>query len=174
MKYPFFNSTKSGNKRVSCSHSKFNWNRSFRKLYSPCEGLLIKETEKIYYPKINLDKDVRNLLLQTQNESEAQVIIHFSVTGSSLVDRIRIWKSTFLFPTKRDKKSILLHAENITFYPEWMPVPRGRKIVFTLYFSSLPKDCEEFDLHEQIPEPGGFVVKGIKRTKNDVYYVRLN
>jgi hypothetical protein len=174
MKYTFFNSTKSGNKKASCSHPKFNWNKSFRKSYSPFEGLLIKETEKINYPKINLDKEVRNRLLQNQNESEAQVIIHFSVRGSSLFHHVRIWKSTFLFPKKCDTKSILLHVENITFYPEWMPVPYGRKIVFTLFFSSLPKDCEEFDLHEQIPEPGGFVVKGIKRTKDDVYYVSLN
>ena len=45
---------------------------------------------------------------------------------------------------------------------------------FTLVFSGLPKDCKSFDLREEIPEEGGFLVKNIKRNGTDVYRVKLS
>jgi hypothetical protein len=37
----------------------------------------------------------------------------------------------------------------------------------------LPSDCKTFTLKEEIPEPGGFEVKGIRRNKTDVYRVTV-
>ena len=173
MNYKFSSSLKTGINKISffCSSQ---CNRTAKNCESLSEDLIVREPVRIDYPKIRIASQDFNRLLQYNNKSEAQVIIHFSFSGRFHNDRIRIWKSTFLFPRECEGKSILLHAENITFYPEWMPVGFGHKIVFTLFFSALPKDCAEFDLHEQIPEPGGFVIKGIKRNRTDVYYVRLD
>ena len=45
---------------------------------------------------------------------------------------------------------------------------------FTLVFSGLPKECESFDLKEEIPEEGGFFVKNIRRNNSDVYRIKIS
>jgi len=55
-----------------------------------------------------------------------------------------------------------------------MKIPVDTESHFTLFFASLPKSCEVFDLFEDIPEEGGFEVQGMKRNTNDVYYVNLD
>ena len=45
---------------------------------------------------------------------------------------------------------------------------------FTLVFTGLPKDCERFDLKEEIPEEGGFFVSDIRRNGTDVYSVKVS
>lgn len=133
-----------------------------------------KVIEKIKYPAITLDSTARNTLLKKENEYDSQVIIKITVTGRFPNDCVRIWKSTFLYPNKSGRKSKLLHAENISFYPQWTSLSLGKEIIFTLIFSRLPKACKEFDLIEQIPESGGFFIKGIKRNKIDVYCLKIN
>ena len=48
------------------------------------------------------------------------------------------------------------------------------EVNFTLIFTGLPKDCNYFDLFEKIPEPGGFLVKNIKRNNSDVYFIEID
>lgn len=87
---------------------------------------------------------------------------------------IRIWKSTYLFDKDSGHKSELLFSENITLFPYWTEVPPMKDFWFTLVFSSLPKDCTQFDLEEVIPESGGFFVKNIKRNSSDIYRVKIS
>jgi hypothetical protein len=54
-----------------------------------------------------------------------------------------------------------------------MEVPTGSTLRFTLFFSSLPKSFVLFDFLEDIPESGGFEIRGIKRNKSDVYPVTI-
>jgi transposase-like protein len=106
-------------------------------------------------------------------KEESQVTIHFKYTGSMWGDKIRIWKSTFLHAKGSSHRSSLVHVENISVHPTWTHVSAGETINFTLIFSGLPKDCEYFDLIEDIPEPGGFIINDIKRNNSDVYHFTM-
>jgi hypothetical protein len=86
---------------------------------------------------------------------------------------IRIWKTTFLRDCHSPGQSPLIHAENISFAPEWTLIPDKGTYSFLLIFSALPKSCLLFDLIEDIPQPGGFLVRNIKRNKTDVYRITL-
>lgn len=122
-------------------------------------------------PIVNIDDDVKIDLL-SQVCKEAVITVHcsyFAFHG----DRIRIWESTYLKDNSSGKRSRLVFALNIPYFPVWKPVRRNTMTRFTLFFSSLPKSCKVFDLYEDIPEPGGFKVWDIKRNKNDVYHVKL-
>ena len=123
-------------------------------------------------PKVKIDKTTRHKLLNQINE-ESQVIVHCTYTGTRIGNRIRIWKSIFLYPKGSTRKSKLIHQENITLFPTWMPVPLGQTIIFTLIFTALPKHCKQFDLIEKIPEPGGFEMRNIARNETDIYFVDL-
>ena len=106
-------------------------------------------------------------------KEESQVTIHFKYTGSMWGNKIRIWKSTFLHAKGSSHRSSLVHVENISVHPTWTHVSAGETINFTLIFSGLPKDCESFDLIEDIPEPGGFIINDIKRNNSDVYHFTM-
>jgi hypothetical protein len=87
---------------------------------------------------------------------------------------IRIWKTTFLSDCHSTGKSQLIHAENISYAPDWTMIPDNGVYSFLLIFSALPKSCVLFDLIEDIPQPNGFLVKSIKRNKTDVYRITLD
>lgn len=103
----------------------------------------------------------------TKIKEERQVIIHCTYKGFG---RIRIWKTTFLVAKNSKHRSKLIHAENISLYPEWT-VKKVNERGFTLIFTGLPKNCKQFDFIEDIPEPGGWMVKNIKRNNSDVYSI---
>lgn len=121
---------------------------------------------------VKIDKATRKKLLK-QFKEESQVIIHCSCTGTMHGDKIRIWKSTFLYVKDSKHKSKSVYVENITMYPTWIYVDKGQTVNFTLIFTGLPKDCKQFDLIENIPEPGGFIIKDIERNNADVYLLDL-
>lgn len=105
-------------------------------------------------------------------ETERQTIVHcshFLEAG----DGIRIWKTTYLVEIPTGRKRKLLHAENISIYPTWTIMDKGGNYKFTLIFEGLSKDCGSFDLIEEIPQPGGFECRGIKRNQTDVYRVTI-
>lgn len=113
--------------------------------------------------------------LHTKIDEEKQVIVHCCFPASPyLGNLIRIWSSTFLIDKHSSHRSKLLHAENISIYPEWTPVPFMKDFWFTLIFSGLPKDCTVFDFQEVIPEEGGFFVKSIKRNSSDIYRIKIS
>ena len=122
-------------------------------------------------PTVKIDKRLKDELL-SQIQEEGMVIVHCSHT-STLGTNIRIWNSTVLIDRESGNRSRLLHALNISIAPMWMEIPAGSTLRFTLFFSSLPKSCEIFDFLEDIPESGGFEIRGIKRNKSDVYKVTI-
>jgi hypothetical protein len=123
-------------------------------------------------PEINEDKAYK-LLLQQEISEESQVIVNCSITGVGLNEGIRIWKSTFLYEKGSTRRSKLVHHHNIAFYPNWTILNRGETIRFTLIFTGLSRQCEQFDMIEKIPESGGFEVRNIQRNQNDVYSIDL-
>ena len=94
---------------------------------------------------------------------EKSVIVHCQMR---IGGPARMWPSTYLLQEDGTRKP-LLHAWNISSYPEWRYLKSGG--VFTLLFEGLDDSCRMFDLLEDIPEPGGFEVFGIRRNKEDVY-----
>ena len=104
-------------------------------------------------------------------ESHVYVHCYFNNTIKDML--IRIWKTTFLVDRMSSHRSKLIHVENISYAPEWTPVPENSVFQFLLIFEALPKGCEIFDLLEDIPQPGGFFVSGIMRNKKDVYHVHI-
>ena len=122
-------------------------------------------------PKIEISPDLLQDLKEQIHE-QGQVVVHcIQVTDHS--SYIRIWPTTFLFDQHSEHVSSLVHAENITYFPEWKPVSGGENH-FTLIFSGLPKSCLVFDLFEQCDnQAGAFKVSGITRNSSDVYYVQV-
>ena len=72
-----------------------------------------------------------------------------------------------------DSRAQLVHAENISYAPQWTFIPGKQLYTFLLIFSALPKNCKTFDLVEDIPQAGGFHVSGIGRNEQDVYHVTI-
>lgn len=113
--------------------------------------------------------------ISTESEQEKQVIVHCMFPASPVAGNlIRIWKSTVLYDNASGHRSMLVHAENISYYPLWTEVPAGRDYWFTLVFTGLPKSCLSFDLIEVIPQEGGFHIKDIRRNGIDVYRVKVS
>ncbi len=112
--------------------------------------------------------------LHPKIEEEKQVIVHCCFPASIYEGNlIRIWHTTFLIDEVLGHKSNLIHHENISLFPYWTEVPPFKDYWFTLIFSGLPRDCKNFDLKEELPEEGGFLVKNIKRNATDVYRVKI-
>ena len=120
--------------------------------------------------KNQIDEKLRREL-QHLCEEESQVTIHCSILTYTF-EELRIWKSTSLIDQNSGGKSVLTHAENIPFHPKWKSCERGEHH-FTLFFKGLPKECEMFDLFEDIPEFGGFFKENIQRNSSDVYHITL-
>jgi len=97
------------------------------------------------------------------------IVVHCRFDGEGA---IRVWRSTFLFDNSGNHQSKLLHAENISLYPQWTHVGNGGH-TFTLFFEALPSTCNSFDLKEIIPQDGGFHVSGISRNETDIYRVEI-
>lgn len=113
--------------------------------------------------------------LQTKIEEEKQVIVHCCFPASPFLGNlIRIWSTTYLIDRASGHQSKLIHAENITLFPEWTAVPFMKDFWFTLIFSGLPRDCKSFDFKEVIPEEGGFFVNSIKRNSSDIYRIKIS
>lgn len=87
---------------------------------------------------------------------------------------IRIWNTTYLVDSVSGTRSRLLHAENISIAPVWTQIQDKVEYSFLLIFSGLPKSCKQFDLVEEIKEPGGFLVKNIARNETDVYHINIS
>jgi hypothetical protein len=71
------------------------------------------------------------------------------------------------------EKSKLILFENISLAPFWTILNKKGTYRFTLIFSQLPQGCKLFHLWEDIDQPGGFLIRNIKRNDSDVYEVEL-
>lgn len=123
-------------------------------------------------PRVEIDAKTKRKL-KVHKQEESQVVVH-CVYHSENSSRIRLWKTTYLLPHDSSFKAKLVHAEGIDIYPEWSYLELNEIRSFTLYFSALPKSCKSFDLHEIIPEPGGFRATNIRRNYADVYHIKIN
>jgi len=123
-------------------------------------------------PAIEISDEVKQSLL-SENVEEGQVVVHVSFSSPTGGDLIRIWPTTFLVPQEGGEKSKLVTKQNISLAPYWTIIKRKGLFRFTLVFSPLPKSCNLFHLWEDIPQPGGFIIKNIRRNETDVYGVEL-
>jgi hypothetical protein len=113
------------------------------------------------------------ILSETSVLDDSNVYVHCHCREAEDGLLIRIWKSTFLIDTGSGLRSSLVHAENISIAPQWTIVPASRPYSFLLIFSGLPAGCKTFDFIEDIPQPGGFKVRNIRRNEKDVYHINL-
>ena len=130
----------------------------------------------IHEPPVKVKPSVDDKVLTSIELSvldDSYVYVHCSFDNMWREALIRIWKTTFLIDRGSGAKSRLVHAENISVAPLWTVIPDNCIHNFILIFSALPKSCSSFDLVEEIPQPGGFVVKDIQRNARDVYHVTM-
>lgn len=115
------------------------------------------------------------ILLETETlvieQSHVYVHCYYNNRGQEIL--IRIWHSTYLVDSATGAKSTLVHAENISYAPQWTFIPDRKLFRFLLIFTALPKECVSFDLLEDIPQSGGFRIEGIARNKADIYHVDI-
>lgn len=104
-------------------------------------------------------------------ESHVYVHCYFKNTHKDML--IRVWRTTFLVDNASGARSALVHAENISYAPEWTLIPDKKLFRFLLIFDALPRGCVSFDLVEDIPQSGGFHISGILRNQTDVYHVDI-
>jgi hypothetical protein len=123
-----------------------------------------------------MDIDIKEPLTKTLEDlltvrevlpcSERQVTVKARVPHQA---GVRVWPTTFLQCKQTGRRSKLMHAENVGYYPQWKLLKANER--FLMIFEPLPKDCVSFDLFEEIPEPNGFHVEEIERNNSDVYDV---
>jgi hypothetical protein len=121
-------------------------------------------------PEVDMDV-LASIHPELMDDSYVYVHCHFQNHEHEVF--IRIWSTTFLIDSVSSARSQLIHAENITLAPQWTMIPGRQRYTFLLIFSGLPKSCQQFDLLEEIAQPGGFHVKNISRNEKDVYHVDL-
>lgn len=126
-------------------------------------------------PAIEISEEIKHKLL-TETDEIGQVILHviYRAPGNFIFALIRIWPTTYLYDHHSDHRSELIHAENISYYPDWHQCIPGVDNYFTLVFSGLPSSCVMFDFIENCNgSSGAFEVHNLMRNKTDVYYIRL-
>jgi len=123
-------------------------------------------------PKVSIDPKLLAEIKTMVNEV-GQVVIHCVFRDPVGGNAIRIWKTTNLYDHFSTHTSELVHAERISYYPNWL-ITRAGDNFFTLIFSGLPDDCAMFDLVEDCGgSTGAFEVFNIQRNASDVYYVQF-
>jgi hypothetical protein len=130
----------------------------------------IKEAPVKSKPEVDADT-LTSIDPMTLEDSFVYVHCYFPNASEDML--IRIWKTTYLIDRASGSRSSLVHAENISFAPQWTRIPDGVLYSFLLIFSGLPKACQHFDLKEEIEQPGGFFVQNISRNQTDVYHIDL-
>ncbi|MEX2231850.1 MAG: hypothetical protein WD824_06805 [Cyclobacteriaceae bacterium] len=130
-----------------------------------------REAPGVTKPEVDIET-LTNIDAQTLDDSFVYVHCSFRNKWENML--IRIWKTTFLVDSLSGTRSKLIHAENISMAPVWTQIPDGGEYSFLLIFSGLPKSCLQFDLLEDIPEPGGFFIQNISRNETDVYHINVS
>jgi hypothetical protein len=100
----------------------------------------IKTIEPIIKPVVDSDV-LASIEPQILDDSVVYIHCHCGVQPEEFL--IRIWKTTFLVDPVSFAKTDLIHAEKITFAPQWTLIPKGVNYSFLLIFTGLPKgDCK--------------------------------
>ena len=119
-------------------------------------------------PEVITEVERKTMVLES-----GQIYVHCYYRNGPAESGIRIWKSTYIIDKVSGTKGSLLHAENISYAPDWTWLRPFVNYRFLLIFEGLPSDCSRFDLVEDIGEPNGFFVGDIIRNSTDVYHVQL-
>lgn len=120
------------------------------------------------FPEVSVELERQTIVLES-----SQIYVHCHYRNGGEESGIRIWKSTYIIDRASGVKGSLLHAENISYAPDWTWLKPYSNYQFLLIFEGLPAGCVQFDLVEDIGEPNGFFVSGIRRNTSDVYHVQL-
>lgn len=131
----------------------------------------VKVVEPTVKPTVDVDTliSIDPVILE---DSFVYLHCHFENTSDEML--IRIWRTTFLIDKNSATRSQLVHVENISIAPQWTMIPRKGDFTFLLIFGGLPKTCLQFDMIEEISQPGGFHIKSIKRNETDVYHIDIH
>lgn len=132
--------------------------------------LAVEIKDPLVKPKVDVET-LASIDPSTMEDSFVYVHCHFNNTSDDML--IRIWSTTYLVDRDSVAKSQLVHAENISYAPQWTMIPKKGDFTFLLIFGGLPKSCLVFDMIEEIAQPGGFHIKNIKRNETDVYHIDL-
>jgi hypothetical protein len=138
--------------------------------------MILKGAKPVEEPPVKVKPQVDVEVLSSISPATLEdsfVYVHCYFNNSFKDMLIRIWSTTFLIDTTSAVRSKLIHAENISLAPMWTRIPDGQTYSFLLVFEGLPKSCKQFDLIEDIPQPGGFEVRNISRNPTDVYHIDL-
>lgn len=136
------------------------------------ERISVKKTlEIITRPEVELDAELLESL-KTLHQEENQVIVHVHLKINDPPTGMRIWPTTYLIPREGGTSAKMIQCIGISRAPQWMYIFE-RSCVFTLIFEGLSKDCQVFDLVEDIPLPGPFEFHGIVRNQTDVYHLSM-
>ncbi len=130
----------------------------------------IKEPPVKAKPSVDMEV-LASIHPELMDDAYVYVHCHFENKWQDML--IRIWKTTFIIDRAGGSRSQLIDAENICYAPQWTLIPDNQPFTFLLIFPGLPKSCQQFDMLEDISEPGGFFVKNIQRNEQDVYHVDL-
>ncbi|MBK8300400.1 MAG: hypothetical protein IPK90_08115 [Chitinophagaceae bacterium] len=120
-------------------------------------------------PQIEIDASIKSLV---QEETERCTIVHCRLYTNYL-NRVRIWPETYLVEEDGNRKK-MIKAFNISLMPYWTAhrIINGQ-IRFSLVFEGLSRNCDQFFLLEDIPEPKGFYSNKIHRNITDVYQAEI-
>ena len=140
------------------------------KYLPPADATVIKKPAEIVKPAVDTEA-LSSVEASTLEDSFVYVHCYFHNMWKDML--IRIWKTTYLVDDASSVRSKLVHAENISIAPLWTRIPDGLKYSFLLIFSGLPKSCKQFNLVEEIDQPGGFYIENISRNETDVYHIDL-
>jgi hypothetical protein len=143
-----------------------------KKLSIPASGAKEVVKEPPVKVKPQLDPDLL-VSIDIQLLTDSYVYVHCYFQNEWKDALVRIWKTTFLVDEGSGFRSGLIHAENISLAPLWTLIPDNVTYSFLLIFEALPESCTQFDLVEEIPQPGGFHVTNIQRNHKDVYHITL-
>lgn len=143
---------------------------SFMKDLKNGSGTRVKEAPPQVKPAVEVEV-LSAIDPSTLEDSFVYVHCYFNNRWKDML--IRIWKTTYLVDKGSGSRSGLVHVENISLAPVWTLIPDGTTYSFLLIFSALPKTCQQFDLLEDIRQPGGFHITDIPRNETDVYHIDL-
>lgn len=121
-------------------------------------------------PQVKIDEEI---LAYLQTEEHRTTIVHCRIY-TPLPTLARIWDTTYLLEDD-GYKTALIKAFNISMAPDWTWCNAAKGYLnFTLLFEGLRKSCTQFQVVEEIAEPGGFFSDRIRRNTTDVYEVELS
>jgi hypothetical protein len=156
-------------KSIAERHPRFSLGSLKNKLVNSVQSA-VEIKEPLVKPKVDVDT-LASIDPASFDDSYVYVHCYFENTSDEML--IRIWRTTFLIDRHSSTRSQLVHAENISYAPQWTIIPGKQDFSFLLIFGGLPKSCLVFDLVEEIAQPGGFHVKNIKRNETDVYHIDI-